>query len=147
MLNSTTTLDIEAKSASQQKKWFEAHKERHPILVAEVDNSVVGWCSLSPWSDRQGYKDTAEISTYIHPHYRGKGIGKKLKMAAIDQAKKIGFHCIISRVIEHNEISKELNEQLGFRYVGTMYEVGIKFGRSCNVNLYQLLISDDRNIA
>ena len=52
ILTTDATFDSETKSAASQEIWFKAHDARHPILVAERDGKVVGWASLSPWSDR-----------------------------------------------------------------------------------------------
>jgi phosphinothricin acetyltransferase len=52
ILTTDATFDSEPKSVDSQEKWFKAHDARHPVLVAERDGKVVGWASLSPWSDR-----------------------------------------------------------------------------------------------
>jgi len=46
--------------------------------VVENKENILGWASLSEWSDRCAYSDTAELSLYIKEKYRGQGIGKKL---------------------------------------------------------------------
>src|SRR5205823_4527909 len=58
----TATFDTEPKAVAERLPWFESHDERHPILVAEADGEVVGWASLSRWSERRAYDDTAETS-------------------------------------------------------------------------------------
>ena len=62
ILTTTATFDTEPKSAAERLQWFQSHDERHPILVAVVDGKVVGWASLTQWSDRAAYDDTAETS-------------------------------------------------------------------------------------
>jgi L-amino acid N-acyltransferase len=52
ILNTTATFDTEPKTEAEQLAWFKAHDERHPVLVATIDGKVVGWASLSAWSDR-----------------------------------------------------------------------------------------------
>jgi L-amino acid N-acyltransferase len=78
ILHTTATFDTEPKTDAEQMAWFKAHGERHPSLVATVDGQVVGWASLSAWSDRCAYSDTAEVSTYVDADYRGRGIGNAL---------------------------------------------------------------------
>ncbi len=51
ILTTNATFDTEPKSVESQEAWFKAHDDRHPILVAEREGKVVGWASLSPWSD------------------------------------------------------------------------------------------------
>jgi len=59
---------------------------------------IVGWASLSPWSDRCAYSDTAEISVYVRSEHRGKGIGGELIQAIIGEGDKTGLHTIIARI-------------------------------------------------
>mgnify|MGYP000276435448 FL=1 len=65
--SSNVTFDLEPFSIKKQHTWYKKHKkEGYPIIVAEVDNIVVGWASLSRWSDKKGYDYTAENSVYFH---------------------------------------------------------------------------------
>jgi L-amino acid N-acyltransferase YncA len=59
------TFDTTPKTREEQKIWFTSHGPKNPILVVEHDGRVVGWASLSMWSDRCAYADTAEVSLYI----------------------------------------------------------------------------------
>ena len=52
VLKTTATFDLEPKTAAEQAKWFRAHGPKHPILVAEEGEGVLGWASLSAWSGR-----------------------------------------------------------------------------------------------
>lgn len=116
------------------------HDGRHPVLVAERDTQVVGWAALSPWSDRPAYADTAESSCYVAEGWRGQGVGRALKERLIEEARRAGLHTILARVAGESAASLHLNESLGFVRIGTMREVGLKFGRRLDVHLMQLLL-------
>jgi L-amino acid N-acyltransferase len=137
ILRTTATFDTEPKSLDEQKVWFESHGPKYPVLVAEEDGVVTGWASLSKWSDRCAYSDTAEISLYIDEKNRGRGIGRKLLEAIIRQGEKTGLHSIIARIAEGNEVSIHLHQSVGFEHIGIMKEVGRKFGRLLDVYLIQ----------
>jgi len=137
ILKTVATFDTVPKTVKEQKPWFESHDSKHPILVAEQDDTVVGWASLSKWSDRCAYSDTAEISVYVKEEHRGKGIGKKLMRKILDQGQKGGLHTVIARIAESNEVSVRLHEVFGFEHVGTMKEIGRKFGKLLDVHLMQ----------
>src|SRR4030042_5586710 len=98
ILKTVATFDTEIKSLQEQKTWFENHGLKNPIFVAEYNGFVVGWASLSQWSDRCAYSDTAEISLYVKTKYRGKGIGKKLMESILKEGEKVGLHAIIPRI-------------------------------------------------
>lgn len=140
ILTTTATFDTEPKSATERLQWFQSHDERHPILVAVLDGKVVGWASLTQYSERRAYDDTAETSFYVKSEFRGQGIGRKLKEATIEEARRLRFHTLIARVAEGSEESIHLNESAGFVLVGTLKEVGRKFGKLLDVHIMQKML-------
>ena len=140
ILTTTATFDTEPKSIEERRRWLETHDHRHPVVVAEFDGTVVGWASLSRWSDRCAYDDTAETSFYVHSRFRGRGMGRNLKEAIIDEARRLGYHTLIARVAEGSAESLHLNESVGFVHVGTLKEVGWKFGRRLDVHILQKML-------
>ena len=136
----TATFDTQPKTKDEQLHWFESHGPKHPILVADLDGTVVGWACLSEWSDRCAYSETAETSFYVKDEHRGKGIGRNLKQAIVEEGRRLGFHSLIARVAEGGEQSLYLNESLGFVHVGTLKEVGRKFGKLLDVHILQKIL-------
>jgi phosphinothricin acetyltransferase len=139
ILTTTATFDTEPKSIEEQELWFKAHGAQYPLIVAELNGTVVGWASLSKWSDRCAYSKTAELSVYVKSGYRGHGIGRKLFEAIMIRGKEAGLHTIISRITSGNEVSIHLHEELGFEHIGVMKEVGVKHGLLLDVCLMQLI--------
>ncbi len=140
ILTTTATFDTEPKTIAERMEWFKTHDERHPILIAAIDGTIVGWASLSRWSDRPAYDDTAETSFYVNAEYRGRGIGRMLKEAIIEEARRFHFHTLIARVAEGSQESLHLNESVGFVHVGTMKQVGRKFGKLLDVHILQKML-------
>lgn len=140
ILTTTATFDTEPKTVEERAAWLQSHDERHPVLVAVVDGQVVGWASLTRWSDRRAYDDTAETSFYVHSTHRGRGIGRRLKLAIIEEAARLGFHTLIARVAEGSHESIHLNEATGFTHVGTLRQVGRKFGKLLDVRILQKML-------
>ena len=135
--NTTATFDTEPKTLEERFQWFEAHDESHPVLVAEIDELVIGWATLSKWSDRSAYDSTAEVSVYVHHQHRDQGIGKRLLEVITLEGEKAGLHTLISRITQGNEKSIYLHERLGFENVGVLKEVGKKFGKFLDVHMLQ----------
>ena len=140
ILTTTATFDTEPKTPEERLTWLQAHDDRHPVLVAVMNDRIVGWASLSEWSDRSAYADTAETSFYVHSTQRGHGIGRTLKEALIEEARRLGFHTLIARVAEGSSASLHLNESTGFVHVGTLKEVGRKFGKLLDVHILQKML-------
>lgn len=144
VINTTATFDTETKTLEERENWFAKHGKKYPILVAEDDNHIIGWASLSRWSDRLAYADTAEISLYVREDQKGKGIGRRLMTAILDEGRRAGLHVVIARIVEGNDLSIYLHESAGFWQVGTMKEVGRKFGKLLDINVMQIILQDER---
>jgi L-amino acid N-acyltransferase YncA len=134
------TFDTEDRSPEAQRRWLDHHDARHPVLVAEVGGRVVGWASLSPWSDRKAYDGTAEISFYLVADHRGHGIGRQLLTALVERALEGKMHSLLSRIAQPTPVSVHLHESLGFQRIGVMHEVGRKFDRWIDVHLFERLL-------
>ena len=142
ILTTTATFDTETKTMSERARWLETHGERHPVFVAEVSGRVVGWASLSSWSDRCAYADTAETSLYVHSTHQRRGIGRQLYDEIFAEARRLGFHTLIARIAEESAGSLRLHERAGFTHVGTLREVGRKFGRLLGVHILQKMLKE-----
>lgn len=137
VLNTSATFDTEIKSVESQQDWFRQHDASHPVMAAEINGTVIGWASLTKWSDRCAYDSTAEVSVYVHKDFRNQGIGKRLLELLTLEGEERGLHTLISRITEGNEQSIYLHEQLGFEHIGVMKEVGRKFGKLLSVYMLQ----------
>jgi L-amino acid N-acyltransferase YncA len=113
------------------------HGRRHPVVVAQIDGELVGWACISPWSDRAAYNITGETSFYVKSEFRGRGIGRKLKRRITAEARRLGYHSLIARVAEGSDASLYINKAAGYKHVGTMREVGRKFGKLLDVHILQ----------
>ncbi|MCX6006613.1 MAG: GNAT family N-acetyltransferase [Chloroflexi bacterium] len=142
ILNLTATFDTQPKTLEEQNKWFEDHRAQFPVLVAEQEGRIAGWASLSRWSDRCAYSGTAEGSLYINAKDRNTGLGRKLLSAILDEGQKVGLHTVIARIVEGNAASIHLCESLGFTHIGTMREVGRKFGKLLDVQMMQKIFTE-----
>ena len=135
---STATFDLEKVSLEERRQWFQRHRERYPVLVAEAAGEVVGWCSASPFHLRPGYRQTVEDSVYLQDAWRGRGVGRLLLAALLREVVRLGYHSVMALIGDSaNEASVRLHANLGFRQVGIEREVGYKFDRWLDVVLMQ----------
>ena len=96
--------------------------------------------SLTKWSERRAYDGTAETSFYVKADHRGQGIGRQIKDATIQEARRLQFHTLIARVAKGSDASLHLNQGAGFSHVGTLKEVGYKFGKYLDVHILQMML-------
>ena len=136
------TLDLHPRSYDDRRAWFCMHgSEDHPLIVAEENDVILGYASLSPYREKEAYKSTVELSIYIAPEYRQKGIAAKLMEAILEMARKNGrIHLVVSVITHGNEASDRLHRKFGFTYCGTLHEVGMKFGKYLDIDNYELVV-------
>ena len=140
--NGVATLDIQPKSMEQWTHWYNAHNvNNHPLIVAQKEDSIAGYASLSPYREKEAYKSTVELSVYVHNEYRQQGVATLLmdnilKLAAEDER----THMVVSVITSGNEASCKLHQKFGFEFCGTIKEVGEKFGRLLDIDNYQLIL-------
>lgn len=140
VLTSTVTFDLEPRSLDDQRQWLRARSGAHAVVVAEGDDGLAGFGSLSPYRDRPAYRTTVEDSVYVHRDHQGEGVGRALLGALVELAADHGFHAVMARVVGGHEASIGLHRALGFEVVGTEREVGRKFGRWLDVVVMQKLL-------
>ena len=142
-VDSKSTADICHISSENRILWFNQHEpDKYPIFVAENDNSVVGWLSVSPYRPgRMALKHTAEIRYYIHKDFHKQGIGTLLLNYAVSKAPEYNFRNYLTIILEHNSGSIRLMEKTGFEKWGFLPEVADFDGELCGHLYYGLKIS------
>ena len=103
--------------------WDARHLPEHR-LVAELDDEVVGWCAVVPYSSRAVYRGVGEESVYVAERARGRGVGRALLEAVIESARVGGLWTLQAGIFPDNEPSLALHRALGFREVGVRERLG-----------------------
>jgi phosphinothricin acetyltransferase len=118
--------------------WDRAHAAV-PRLVAHAagGGEVVGWAALSPVSGRCIYAGVAEVSVYVAPEARGRGVGRALLEALIRGGEVAGLWTLQAGIFPENEASLALHRALGFRQVGVRERIGKMQGRWRDVILLE----------
>lgn len=138
--NTTVTFDTEEKTYEDRLEWFKKYNDKYALVVCEENRVVLGWGSFSRYSDKLAYDGTCELSIYIDKNHRNKGIGKKILEELLNRGKENGIRVILSRVTKDNIVSQKIHDNYGFELVGTMKQVGYKFGRYLDVCIYQKIV-------
>jgi L-amino acid N-acyltransferase YncA len=121
IMERVATFETEPRTEADIRAKLESDSERHPTIVAEIDGKVVGWASISLYRPRQCYAGIGEFSFYIDKDARGHGVGQTILKALIDEAERLGYWKLLSRVFTFNHASLNACKKQGFREVG-VYE-------------------------
>ncbi len=112
-----------------------------PYLVAECEGVIVGYAYAGRYRPRTAYRHTAEDSVYLAPEMAGRGAGRALLAQVITQSAAVGYRELVAIIGDSgNGASIGLHRALGFREVGTLRNVGLKFGRWLDTVIMQLTI-------
>ncbi|MFC6260575.1 GNAT family N-acetyltransferase [Levilactobacillus fujinensis] len=132
-----STADLTSVTVSQRQPWFAEFSNDHfPLWVIESAGNVVGFIGLEPYSNRAGYRYTAEIALYLTHTAQGQHLGRQAVAWAEDQAAKLGITTIISRIFGHNQASRRLFERAGYAHWGHLPAIAEMAGFSADLEVY-----------
>ncbi len=143
--HTTITFDTEPWSAARRRRWLaEFATESNPpgnptattpyhALVAEADGGVLGFAHNSPLRPKAAYRRATETTIYTNPHNPLRGIGTQLYAALFAALESTDLHRAYAIIALPNPRSLKFHRRFGFTPVGTLSEVGYKFGRYVDV--------------
>jgi phosphinothricin acetyltransferase len=94
------------------------------ILIPLEGVSVLGWAALSPVSSRRVYAGVAEVSVYVATAARGRGVGRALLQALVQESEKSGIWTLQAGIFPENAASIALHKSCDFREVGIRRRIG-----------------------
>lgn len=110
-------------SAPEWEEWNNAHLVTCRWVATE-NNEVLGWAALTPVSGRCVYAGVAEVSVYVAAAARGKGVGKQLLQALINESEQYNLWTLQAGIFPENVASIKIHEACGFRIIGTREKIG-----------------------
>lgn len=98
-----------------------------PYLIAQQEGRFLGFAYASPYRPRPAYRFAVEDSVYVAADAQGKGVGRALLHAVIEQATLAGRRQMIAVIGDSaNAASIQLHRSLGFEQAGHLRSVGWK---------------------
>lgn len=131
VLHGLASFETEPPDAAEMTRRYEkVLADRLPHLVVCVGDAVVGFAYATIYRGRFAYRFTAEDSVYVRADQAGRGIGRALLTALVDECERIGVRQMVAVIGDSgNAPSIGLHAALGFEHAGTLKSVGYKFGR------------------
>ena len=134
--NTAVTYDYETPSEEEFAERIGHTLKFYPWLIAEADGAIVGYAYAGRFHSRAAYDRCAELSIYLSPDKRRRGMGSALYTALEETLKQMGilnlYACIASPPEPDEyltDASERFHERMGFRRNGVFHSCGYKFGR------------------
>ena len=145
VVHTPITFDLEPLTLEQRRPWFEqfAATGRHRLLVAEEAGVVLAYAGTHQFRVKRAYDPTVETSVYCAHEATGRGIGTQLYTALFEAVQAEDIRTYIAGVTLPNPASITLHERHGFVPVGTMHDVGRKFGKYWAVRWFEKVATGD----
>ena len=148
VLTGTASFEEVPPTADDMAARFAAIQERglpYICLEATLDACspprLLGYAYAGPYRPRSAYRFTVEDSIYLAPEAAGRGYGKLLLANLIEECRTRELREIVAVIGDSaNHASIGLHRRLGFRDVGVLRQVGLKFGRWLDTVLMQLTL-------
>jgi len=139
VLHGTASFEVDPPDLAEMKRRRAAVLDIGlPHLVAEREGRVMGYAYAGNWRPRPAYKFSVEDSIYIDKDAVGQGVGKALLPALIEQCTTLGKRQMVAVIGDSAQTpSIRLHTSCGFEMVGTLKNIGFKFGRWLDAVLMQ----------
>lgn len=142
VLSGTGTFEIVPPSLEEMTdRWGKVVSKGWPWVVASPASDlsrVLGFAYAAQFRDREAYSKTFEVSIYVGPTTQRQGAGALMLNEVLHMLKADGAREVLAVIGDsYNAASVGLHRKLGFTHVGTLSNVGEKFGRQLDVVLMQ----------
>lgn len=146
------TFETDERSEAAMRAWMEEHDTRHPVLVGETRGDLgapgrgqrlIAWASISTYRPRACYSGVGEFSVYVREGFRGRHAGEQVLLALIDEARRLGYWKLVSRIFPQNTPSRRLVARCGFREVGVYEKHGKLDGEWLDTVIVERLIPEN----
>jgi len=131
VLKGLASFEIEPPSLDEMRRRFAAITGAgYPYLLAEAAAGVLGYAYASAYRSRPAYRHTVENSVYVAATAVGRGVGRQLLTALIEECTRCGHRQMLAVIGDSaNAASIGLHRACGFTDCGTLRSVGFKSGR------------------
>ena len=129
ILNTTYTFEYTVPTEAQFLDRFRGITAQFPWLVWEEEGQVLGYVYGSAPYTLAAYRWCGELSVYLIPEAQGKGIGRKLYLAAEEILRRQGYQVCYAIITAENTGSIRFHERMGYTFSAHFPACGYKFGR------------------
>lgn len=116
---------------------MESVNRNYDWVVFEENDQILGFAYVTEWNKRSAYRFTAELTVYLDPLCKQRGIGSALYAHLIHMYEAKGIQSFIGGITLPNPASVRLHEKFGFKKAAHYEKVGFKQNRWLDVGYWQ----------
>lgn len=143
ILETAYTFEYEVPTLEAFQARFLTVTQEYPWLVWEEDGQILGYAYGDRAFERAAYQWDADLSVYLRPEARGRGIGRRLYEAVEDSLRRQGCRVAYGVVTDENRDSCAFHRAMGYRETARLERCGWKFGRWYGVIWFEKRLRDD----
>ncbi|HEX3098653.1 MAG TPA: arsinothricin resistance N-acetyltransferase ArsN1 family B [Usitatibacter sp.] len=136
------SFELEPPAVAEMERRIEATLPVLPWLVWEESGRVAGYVYASRHKERAAYQWSVDVTAYVHPDFRRRGVGKALYLELLRILRMQGYFTAYGGITLPNAASVALHESAGFSHFAVYRGVGYKFGRWHDVGWWQCRLAE-----
>lgn len=126
--HTAVSFEYDVPTEAEFARRLEEHQAAFPWLVCEENGRAMGYAYAGRAFERAAYGWNAEISCYLAPELRGRGVGRRLYARIEEILTRLGYYKLFAVVTSANAPSVAFHRALGFRDAACFRNVGYKQG-------------------
>lgn len=126
--HTAVSFEYETPTPQEFSERLRAHIAVYPWLVYEENGAVLGYAYAGRAFERAAYAWNAEISCYLAPQARGRGVGRRLYAQIEEILRDMGVRKVFAVITSANAPSVAFHRALGYRDAARFTDVGFKHG-------------------
>lgn len=140
VLNTSATFHIKALSLSEMRDITFFDNPRYKTFVIFEQDQLCGYVILHQFRIRSAYDESGEISIYLNPDYRSRGLGNLALQYIETVARTQEFHVLVATICGENIKSIQVFQNNGYVKCAHFSEIGKKFGQRLDSISYQKIL-------
>lgn len=136
------TFEYEVPTLEEFSRRFQAVTAAFPWLVWEENGEILGYCYGARAFERAAYQWAADLSIYLWPDCRGRGVGRRLYEALEQCLTRQGYRLAYGLVTTENTGSCGFHRAMGYRAAAELPRCGWKFGGWYSVTWFEKRLNE-----
>ena len=122
------SFELEVPDVGEIERRIGATLARFPWIVFEDGEGIAGYAYAGEHRERAAYQWSVDVSCYVHPRARRRGIAARLYRSLFTVLARQGFTNAFAGIALPNEASVAMHASVGFVELGRYRDVGFKHG-------------------